>query len=299
MRSIALRAIRKLLRRLDAALAPGDAQNIAGELTPSTNGRESKIEEFLSSVAMSDQGASKYFREHRQRLIRTLSLLPLGNAQSRALELGSYLHMAAALERVLGYGFVRAAYYSPSLAHETKSLAIGGQLYTTEVDLFDAESDAFPYPESAFDLVLCCEVIEHLIHDPMHLLLESWRVLADNGQIVLTTPNIASLSSVSAVLEGRQNPQVFSRYPPLGNPDTPHVREYTPHEIDQMLHSAGFEVTYLFTERLRQAQHATWVFDVLRANRFETRLRGEQMYCLAKKRACTAVDRFPPFLYSR
>jgi SAM-dependent methyltransferase len=298
VRGIALRAIRKLLRRLDAALAAGEAQNIAAELAPGTNGCERMIDEFLSSVTVSNQGASRYFREHRQRLARTLSLLPLGNAASRALELGSYLHMAAALERVLGYGFVRAAYYSPSLGHETKSLPIGGQRYTTEVDLFDAESDDFPYPESAFDLVLCCEVIEHLIHDPMHMLLESWRVLANDGQIVLTTPNIASLSSVSAVLEGRQNPQVFSRYPPLGNADTPHVREYTPHEIDQMLRSAGFEVTYLFTERLREAQHATWVFDVLRANRFETRFRGEQIYCLAKKRARTTVDRFPPFLYS-
>ena len=298
MRRIGLRAIRKLLRRLDSALATGEAQKIA-ELTPSTNGCESKIDEFLSSIAMADQGAAAYFREHKQRLVRTLSLLPLGSARSRALELGSYLHMTAALERVLGYGFARAAYYSPSLGHETKSLTIGGQLYTTEVDLFDAESHDFPYSESAFDLVLCCELIEHLIRDPMHMLLESWRVLADNGQIVLTTPNVASLSSVAATLEGRQNPQVFSRYPALGNADTPHVREYTPHEIGELLRSAGFEVTYLFTERLREAQHATWVLDVLEANRFETTLRGEQMYCVARKRGRTTVDRFPRFLYSR
>jgi hypothetical protein len=34
-----------------------------------------------------------------------------------------------------------------------------------------------------------CESIEHLLRDPLHMLLESWRVLKDGGLFVLTTPN--------------------------------------------------------------------------------------------------------------
>jgi hypothetical protein len=132
----------------------------------------------------------------------------------------------------------------------------------------------------------------------MHMLVESWRVLAGNGLLLITTPNVASLTSVWAALEGKRNPQVFSRYPAAGNTDTPHVREYTPHELDAALRAAGFEVTCLFTERLPEVQHATWVLDILRANGFDTAFRGEQIYCLARKHRPIEVDRFPSFLYA-
>jgi SAM-dependent methyltransferase len=299
VRNVALRGIRKLLRNIDAALDPPHRIGVA-QLPPPTNRREAEIEEFLSSIDIAEPGMAAYLREHKQRLIRTLSVLPLGNDQSHALELGSYLHMAAALERVLGYGSVRAAYYSPSIGRHRKSVAIRGQaVFTTDIDLFDAERDTYPYPDSVFDLVLCCELIEHLIHDPMHMLIESWRVLKDGGFFVLTTPNVSSLSSVGAALRGEHNPQVFSRYPTPGNCDTPHVREYTPSEIATTLGSVGFEATRLFTERLPGAQDATWVLDILQANGFNASLRGEQIYCVARKRSRATVDRYPQFLYSR
>ena len=60
--------------------------------------------------------------------------------------------MAAALERVLGYEDVQAAYYSSSTGRETKSLPIEGQPpFTTVIDLFDAESHVYPYADSTFD----------------------------------------------------------------------------------------------------------------------------------------------------
>jgi SAM-dependent methyltransferase len=254
---------------------------------------------FLSSIDIAEPGAALYFQQHRQRVARTLSILPLGNPGSRALELGSYLHMAAAVQRVLDYNIVRAAYYAPFVGRNTASLPIRGQQpFTTDIDLFDAESDVYPY--GSFDLVLCCELIEHFLHDPMHMLVECWRVLADGGRLVITTPNTVSLSSVWAVLNGRHNPQVFSRYPAKGNPDIPHVREYTPHEIGEAVRSAGFQIDALFTERMEGVDHATWILDILKANGFETALRGEQIYCVARKQTPPGtLDRFPEFLYSR
>lgn len=294
MRRLALRIVRKLLRRLDRALEPPPQISPKGSV--STNRRETEIEAFLSSLEPGD--AAAYLRQHKSRIVRTLSLLPLGDGRLRALELGSYLHMAAAMERVLDYRSVRPAYYGPP-RRDIKTLAISGQpAFTAEIDLFDAESDPFPYADSSFDLVLCCELIEHLVHDPMHMLLECGRVLADNGLLMLTTPNAASLMSVAATLGGKHNPQVFSQYPPRGNRDTPHVREYTPFEIIQALRAAGFEIENLITERMDGAQHSTWVLDILTANGFDTSLRGEQIYCLARKSQSGAGERFPPFLYS-
>ena len=293
-----LRGIRRILRRLDVALDP--AGTGAAAHLPATNGCEAAIETFLSSIEIAEPAAAAYFEEHRQRVARTLSILPLGGPGSRALELGSYLHMAAALQRVLGYGTVRTAYYAPSAGRNAASLPIRGQQpFTTVLDLFDAESHVYPYSDSSFDLVLCCELIEHLLHDPMHMLVECWRVLADGSRLVITTPNTASLTSVWSALDGRHNPQVFSRYPAKDNNDIPHVREYTPHEIAQAVRAAGFHVDALFTERTEGAHHATWVLEILQANGFETVLRGEQIYCVARKATPATLDRFPEFLYSR
>jgi SAM-dependent methyltransferase len=272
---------------------------MVAETEPPTNGCEASIEAFLASVEMGDASAAVYLGEHKQRLVRTLSLLPLGGPHRRALELGSYLHMAAVMERVLGYESVQPAYYSASIGRDLKTLPIKGErAFTADIDLFNAEFHTYPYSDSSFDVVLCCELIEHLLRDPQHMLLESWRVLKGGGLLVLTTPNISSLTSVWAALDGRHSPQVFSRYPAKGNCDLPHVREYTPHEIVQVLRSAGFEVENLITERMRGARHGTWVLDILKANGFETSLRGEQIYCLARKKQPATIDRFPAFLYN-
>jgi SAM-dependent methyltransferase len=51
-----------------------------------------------------------------------------------------------------------------------------------------------PLNDGLFDVVLAVEVIEHL-ENPWHFIRESVRVLADNGTLIVTTPNVASLHS--------------------------------------------------------------------------------------------------------
>src|SRR5436305_10245703 len=51
-----------------------------------------------------------------------------------------------------------------------------------------ASCDALPYPDSTFDLVVAFEVIEHL-ENWRGLLREARRVLAANGQFIVSTPN--------------------------------------------------------------------------------------------------------------
>jgi SAM-dependent methyltransferase len=232
-----------------------------------------------------------------RRLVRTLSLVPAGGG--RALELGSYGYVAACLERVLGYSDVRGAYYSAVPGSDLKTLRISGQAdFQVAMDLFDAERHAYPYPDGVFDLVLCCELIEHLILDPMHLLFECHRVLADGGLLLLTTPNIASLSSVACTLHGWRNPQVFSAYPAAGNFDTPHVREYTAREVADAVGAAGFAIEALFTEPIAGFDAGSWVGNLLQREGFDTQLRGEQTYCLARKRSDLPRERYPGWLYA-
>jgi SAM-dependent methyltransferase len=169
------------------------------------------------------------------------------------------------------------------------------------VDHFDAERDRFPYDDGSFDCVLNCEIYEHLLMDPLHMLLECNRVLADGGFMVLTTPNVASYTAVARVLEQSGNPQLYSMYPyPFGEyreTEIPHVREYTPLELKQAVEAAGFAIEYLFTRKVEGYNSHLWVTNFLERNGYSAALRGEQMYCLAKKVAGAPVTRYPGFLY--
>jgi len=52
---------------------------------------------------------------------------------------------------------------------------------------FDFERDFYPYPSAHFKTILCCEILETLAHDPMHMMDEIHRVLRPACHLVLTT----------------------------------------------------------------------------------------------------------------
>lgn len=295
VRLFALRVLRRLLKEVDIGIERQRRGIVP--VTHAGNGRAVEIERFLRCVELNGEEERAYLAAHLSRLVRTLSLVPVGGG--RVLELGSYVYMVAALDRVLGYTNVRGAYYSAVPGCDRKSLPIQGQPdFACEIDLFDAERHTYPYPDAGLDVVLCCELIEHLILDPMHLLFECHRILAEGGLLLLTTPNVASFNSVACTLHGWRNPQVFSAYPASGNCDTPHVREYTAREVADAVNAAGFEIEALFTERIAGFDEGSWVKALLEREGFDTLLRGEQTYCLARKRAHLPRERYPRWLYA-
>ncbi len=284
--------IYQLLSRIDS---PHDG----GLKSPAA--RDTKeIEAFLRSIDMA--GAHTYLDIHMERIVKTLSITPPPCGNSGVLELGAYMHMTPALECVLGYREVRGAYFGPLGRTDRKSVTVNGKtVFECFVDLFDAEKDRYPYDDGRFECVLACEIFEHFLHDPMHMLFECRRVLSDGGSLVLTTPNVASYTAVARVLESSGNPQLYSKFAnPKGEfaeTEIPHVREYTPQELVQALNSAGFEVDTLFTE-IAPGYHAhIWVKDFLAQHNYSGDLRGEQMYCVAHKTADRELDRYPGFLY--
>src|SRR6202012_2832115 len=141
----------------------------------------------------------------------------------------------------------RGAHYGPVGRTDRRIASGGGKRVEVSVDLFDAGRDCFPYAGGSLEPVLASELIEHLVRDPMHLLLECRRILEEAGRLIVTTPNVASLTSVARVLHGYDNPQISSDYPRDRN-DVPHVREYTAFELRNAVNAAGFEIEALFTE---------------------------------------------------
>ncbi len=295
-----MRRIRRLLgkpTRLPYHLHPDELAT----LKAAPRERAAEIETFLRSLDQADDGARGYLETHMARLVRTLTMVPPPGRTRRALELGAYMQMTPALGCVFGYD-VRGAYEGPLGRVDQKSVFAGGkEVFRCETDLFDAERDVFPYEDGSFDLVLCCELIEHLLHDPMHMLLEINRVLADGGALLLTTPNIASYTAVARILNRKEHPQLFSRYAdPKGefqDTEIPHVREYTPDEVSDAAVAGGFEVEYLFTEKVAGYESDLYFRDLLRQMDYPTELRGEQTYMRARKRDGARVTRYPAFLY--
>jgi SAM-dependent methyltransferase len=274
---------------MSASLKP-PAPRLAGE-----------IESFARGMDMPDAGARGYLEIHLERIVRTLSITPPPATTGRVLELGAYMHMTPALHCVLGYPVVRGAYFGPLGRSDRKSVTVNGKVvFECFVDLFDAEKDRYPYPDGHFDCVLACEIFEHFIHDPMHMLYECNRVLAAEGALVLTTPNVASYTAVARVLESSGNPQLYSKYAnPRGefaDTEIPHVREYTPDELVEVLECGGFRVDTMFTEAAPGYHARNWVADFLRKQGFPGDLRGEQMYAVARK-VGAPVTRYPGFLY--
>ncbi len=255
-------------------------------------------EAALHNMPMPDEGGRQYLEKHIPRLARTLALVPPPETTGRVLELGCYMQITPLLDRLCGYREVRGAYYGPAGRVDRKTMHFPDRDFHCEIDHFDAERDRFPYPDEHFDLVIAGEIIEHMVYDPMHLLLESRRVLREGGRILITTPNIAGLASVAKVLEGRDNPQIFSHYKrPGGEPEIGHMREYTAWEMGEVTKAAGFEIERLFTTVIEEYEGHWPLLRLLAEHGYSTENRGEQTWCLGRKRSALPVDRFPRIVF--
>lgn len=257
--------------------------------------------EYIRSWAP-DAGAANYVETHLTRFEKTLAITPPGGPADKVLEMGAYLQITPALKTRLGYGEVRGCYYGPAGRIEHCAVTSrDGEQFTCDVELFDAERDRFPYDDGYFSTVLCCELIEHLTLDPMHLMSEVNRILKIGGHFVITTPNLTSLRAISAMLAG-YHPGLFSAYiRPRSDgqaPEARHNREYTPREIARLLVDSGFEVTLLDTGPFREEPRPEheWVKHLLARYEFSAELRDDGIYAVGRK-AKPPAERYPDWLY--
>ena len=284
------------VRGSEARVSPADIQ------PPAPGPRPPDPIPYLRTWATTDE-ALRYVEAHQTRLAKTLEMIPPGEASDRILEMGAYLQITPALRSRLGYGEVRGCYHGKlgQTDHCVKTSS-EGERFACDVDHFDAEKDVFPYADGYFSTVLCCELIEHLFEDPMHLTMEANRVLKPGGHLLLTTPNVTALRAIDAVLLG-YHPGFYHAYIRPAGPGEEtgarHNREYTPREIRKLLENSGFEVVRLETGEFRDRPHPEygWVMHLLERYRLETDLRGDGIYALGRKTG-PARERYPGWLYA-
>ena len=259
-------------------------------------------EEYILSWTREEDGSRKYAKTHSTRLKKTLDVTPPGGPNDRALEMGAYLQITPALKSKLGYGDVRGCYFGTlGKTDQRKVISEDGEEFTCEIDHFDAEKDRFPYEDGSFATVLCCELVEHLPSDPMHMMGEINRILRPGGHLVLTTPNVASLRAVAGILQG-YHPMLFPAYikpNPGGEPDPRHAREYTQQEMKALFQNAGFEVTLLDTGPFlyEPTPEFGWVDHLLDQYILTKEHRGDGIYIVGRKTG-PVLERYPGWLYN-
>jgi len=102
--------------------------------------------------------------------------------------------------------------------------------------LADAEK-GLPFQDKCFDIVVVAEVIEH-VFDTNRFLKEVNRILKTNGQLILTTPNLASLGRRMRLLFG-MNPLIETM---LGNGASGHIRYFVKDTLINLLNANEFEI---------------------------------------------------------
>jgi SAM-dependent methyltransferase len=247
--------------------------------------------------------ARQYAVKHTSRFVKTLEMTPAGDASQAILEMGAYMQITPALKFELCYGSVRGCYYGqPGRVDHKSIVSEDGRTFECDVDHFDAERDIYPYSDASFDTVLCCELIEHLFTDPMHMMSEINRILKPGGHLVLTTPNLGSLRAISAILQG-YHPSFFPAYirprKEGEEAEARHNREYVPMEVQHLLTDAGFEILRLETGEFLEEPHPElgWINHLLDRYRVHKTLRGDGIYALARKIG-PLKQRWPEWLYS-
>ena len=264
-------------------------------------GLMSSLADYILGFCSQTPESRVYAETHLGRFLKTVELVPEGGEDDRLLEMGAYMQITPALAN-LGYGEIRGSYLGPLGTTEKKTArSLLGETFTCFIDLFNAEADAFPYADEYFATVICCELVEHLSEDPMHMMAEINRILRPGGKLVMSTPNICSYRSVIGVLSG-YHPALFAQYTARhgGNAVEPrHAREYAPRDVALLLEAAGFAVEQMQTGPfgLDRPPRQPWLVDMLDQHGFSTELRDDTIHVVGEKTGPVA-DRYPGWLYT-
>jgi len=214
-------------------------------------------------VEASEEGSvppSTYLARHRHEYVRTVSDIlrhrPPDAGPVRVLELGAFFGTVCIALASFGYEVTAADIPEYIDMPEQVARYARHKVRTKGVRL---QNFKMPFEAESFDVVIMCEVLEHLNFNPLPLLKEINRILAPGGIFYLSLPNYANIRNRVKVLKGgAPGIDVESFYEQLrpGGQEIVygHWREYTAPEVRAMLEPLGFRIERQYYFGLSEVQ---------------------------------------------
>jgi SAM-dependent methyltransferase len=177
---------------------------------------------------------------------------------------------------------------------------------TVEGFRFECDKDILPLQQHSCGLVLLCDVIEHLLVDPVWTLLEINRVLRVGGHLVVSTPNASAIERVFKILAG-YHPGTEHEYKPTCI-FARHNREWTISELGQTLKNLGFSIEAFDTNHRVLRECEVQMLEEMRARgvvSLPNEYFGPDCVVVAKKQTHMTLEtplpketRWPEYLYT-
>lgn len=203
--------------------------------------------DFFEKYVQGQWEGNLYVETHSRRFDQTLRLIPDLKPGARVLELGAIpYYLTILLRKFAGLDVDTLSFFEFETAVRTTHLLEHAETHERfEFDYvpLNVERDVFPSADATYDLVLCCELLEHLLINPSHMLYEAHRVLKPDGYLLLTTPNVLRWGNVLSLLQGRNINDCYHGNGIYGR----HNREYSMGEVSQLLAGNGFAVEWVGT----------------------------------------------------
>src|SRR5687768_10326276 len=162
--------------------------------------------DFFEKYVQGQWEGNLYVETHSRRFLETLRLLPDLKPDARVLELGAIpYYLTILLRKFAGLNVDPLSFFEFETAEQTNhSVENAGtqERYDFDNAPLNVERDVFPGGDKTYDLVLCCELLEHLLINPSHMLYETHRVLKPGGYLLLSTPNVLRWENVFSLLRG-------------------------------------------------------------------------------------------------
>jgi SAM-dependent methyltransferase len=115
------------------------------------------------------------------------------------------------------------------------AIAVEAALHLDEVITGDVETVQLPWAAASFDVVICGDVLEHLI-DPWQVTRHLARLLVPGGRLIASIPNVQNYRVIRSLIRGRWD------YRERGILDHGHLRFFTLRTIEKLFEQAGLEV---------------------------------------------------------
>jgi 2-polyprenyl-6-hydroxyphenyl methylase/3-demethylubiquinone-9 3-methyltransferase len=195
-----------------------------------------------------------YLRAHYQRFIRTrqLAYQSWEHQEAVVLDIGAHWLHQAVLYRQDGHRVIAADLPATSSDPQVQALASAQGIDLLSYTDLDNEDAFSAIAENSVDVVLFCEIIEHITFNPLAMWKAVYRVLRPGGKIIITTPNFYYLPSLIRTLGrliagrgvGIDTADILQR-----NTHAPHWKEFSAGELRAYfaLLSPDFHVSRLLT----------------------------------------------------